>query len=88
MDKDLRIEDVARILDRLVAGLGFGNGYVDQGGDINCLPRPSCSDLCAERLLAYRHDSEMFENEEQLLAEVSRRDRRLSNPNGLALMLS
>jgi hypothetical protein len=34
MDRDLRIEDIARIFDKLMVGLGFGDGYVVQGGDI------------------------------------------------------
>ncbi|CAF4080947.1 unnamed protein product [Adineta steineri] len=34
LDKDFRIDDVARILNRLVIGLGFEQGYVVQGGDI------------------------------------------------------
>lgn len=32
--KDFRVSDVARIMDKLMIGLGFGNGYVVQGGDI------------------------------------------------------
>ncbi|CAF3994402.1 unnamed protein product [Adineta steineri] len=34
LDKDFRIEDIARIINRLVIGLGFEQGYVVQGGDI------------------------------------------------------
>jgi microsomal epoxide hydrolase len=34
LDKDFRLEDIARILNRLVVGLGFEQGYVVQGGDI------------------------------------------------------
>jgi microsomal epoxide hydrolase len=33
-DRDLRIEDIARIFDKLMVGLGFADGYVVQGGDI------------------------------------------------------
>lgn len=32
--KDFRIEDVARVMNKLMVGLGFGGGYVAQGGDI------------------------------------------------------
>lgn len=34
IDKDFGIEDAAQMLDRLMSMLGFGNGYVVQGGDI------------------------------------------------------
>jgi microsomal epoxide hydrolase len=34
LDRDFRIEDVARIFDTLMADLGFENGYVAQGGDV------------------------------------------------------
>ncbi|KAI9652695.1 MAG: hypothetical protein M1821_007836 [Bathelium mastoideum] len=34
LDRDFRIEDVAQILDSLMIKLGFGNGYVVQGGDV------------------------------------------------------
>lgn len=34
LDRDFRIEDVARIFDTLMVDLGFGNGYVVQGGDV------------------------------------------------------
>jgi len=34
MDKDFRIEDVARVMNTLTIGVGFGDGYVVQGGDI------------------------------------------------------
>lgn len=30
----MRMEDQARIIDKLMVGLGFGDGYVAQGGDI------------------------------------------------------
>lgn len=33
-EKDLKMEDVARLMDKLMVGLGFANGYVVQGGDI------------------------------------------------------
>jgi microsomal epoxide hydrolase len=34
LDKDFGIEDASRVLDRLMSLLGFGDGYVAQGGDI------------------------------------------------------
>lgn len=34
LDKDFRIEDVARVMNKLMIGLGFGSGYIVQGGDI------------------------------------------------------
>ncbi|KII93470.1 hypothetical protein PLICRDRAFT_49516 [Plicaturopsis crispa FD-325 SS-3] len=34
VDKDFTSQDVARLFDRLLIGLGFGAGYVAQGGDI------------------------------------------------------
>jgi pimeloyl-ACP methyl ester carboxylesterase len=34
LDKDFGVQDAARILDRLMSMLGFGDGYVVQGGDI------------------------------------------------------
>jgi microsomal epoxide hydrolase len=34
LDRDFRIEDVARVMNHLMADLGFGSGYVVQGGDI------------------------------------------------------
>jgi microsomal epoxide hydrolase len=34
LDKDFRVEDVARIINTLMVQLGFGSGYVAQGGDI------------------------------------------------------
>jgi len=34
LDDDFQQEDVARILHQLVVGLGFGSGYVVQGGDL------------------------------------------------------
>ena len=32
LDRDFRLEDTARLLNRLMISLGFGNGYVVQGG--------------------------------------------------------
>lgn len=34
LHKDFRIEDIARVFDKLARGLGFGKGYIVQGGDI------------------------------------------------------
>ncbi|RGP74481.1 microsomal epoxide hydrolase [Fusarium longipes] len=34
LDRDFRAEDVARVVNTLMIQLGFGNGYVTQGGDI------------------------------------------------------
>ncbi|CAG8960984.1 hypothetical protein HYFRA_00002523 [Hymenoscyphus fraxineus] len=34
LDKELRLEDVARIFDTLMTDLGFGSGYIAQGGDV------------------------------------------------------
>ncbi|KFZ17100.1 hypothetical protein V501_01891 [Pseudogymnoascus sp. VKM F-4519 (FW-2642)] len=34
LDRDFRIEDVARIFNRLMQDLGFGDGYAVQGGDV------------------------------------------------------
>jgi microsomal epoxide hydrolase len=48
LDQDFSIEDVARIINKLVVGLGFGDGYVVQGGDIG-------SDV--SRILAAEHPS-------------------------------
>ncbi|KAK5080421.1 hypothetical protein LTR70_008853 [Exophiala xenobiotica] len=34
LDRDYTVSDMARIIDQLMTGLGFGDGYVSQGGDI------------------------------------------------------
>ncbi len=34
LDRDFRLEDGARVLDSLMVQLGFGDGYVVQGGDV------------------------------------------------------
>ncbi|KAL4727120.1 hypothetical protein ACLX1H_006021 [Fusarium chlamydosporum] len=34
LDKDFGVEDIARVVNTLMVQLGFGNGYVAQGGDI------------------------------------------------------
>lgn len=34
LDRDWAVEDMAAILNKLMVGLGFGDGYVAQGGDI------------------------------------------------------
>jgi hypothetical protein len=34
LDQNFDTEGMARVLDKLMVGLGFGNGYISQGGDI------------------------------------------------------
>lgn len=34
VDKNFTVEDIARVLDKLMKDLGFENGYIAQGGDI------------------------------------------------------
>jgi|SRR4051794_38891719 microsomal epoxide hydrolase len=34
LTKDFNLEDVARIMNKLMVGLGFGTGYIAQGGDV------------------------------------------------------
>ena len=34
LDRDFTVQDIAKVLDKLMVGLGFGDGYVAQGGDI------------------------------------------------------
>uniref|UniRef100_A0A8H7NHA4 AB hydrolase-1 domain-containing protein n=1 Tax=Bionectria ochroleuca TaxID=29856 RepID=A0A8H7NHA4_BIOOC len=34
LTKDWNTEDIGRIMNKLMIGLGFGNGYISQGGDI------------------------------------------------------
>jgi microsomal epoxide hydrolase len=34
LDRDFRLEDVARIFNTLMTELGYGDGYVAQGGDV------------------------------------------------------
>ena len=34
LDKDFNTGDIARVMNSLMTELGFGNGYVAQGGDI------------------------------------------------------
>lgn len=34
LDKNFTVEDMASVLDKLMIGLGFGDGYIAQGGDI------------------------------------------------------
>ena len=33
-DKNFTTEGIARVMDKLMVGLGFGDGYIAQGGDI------------------------------------------------------
>ena len=51
-DRDINLGDVARILRKLMANLGFGNGYIAQGGDLGssiarilAMTDPSCKGL-------------------------------------------
>lgn len=37
LDGDFELSDVARIINRLMVNLGFGNGYIAQGGDIGSM---------------------------------------------------
>ncbi|KAF8572983.1 putative epoxide hydrolase, partial [Ramaria rubella] len=48
VDKDFSRYDVARLINKLMVGLGFGNGYAAQGGDIG-------SDVA--RILGARYDT-------------------------------
>lgn len=48
LDKDFRIEDVARLFNKLAIQLGFGEGYVVQGGDIGSK---------ISRVIAAEHDA-------------------------------
>lgn len=34
LDKDFKVEDASAVLDKLMIGLGYGDGYIAQGGDI------------------------------------------------------
>lgn len=34
LDRDFRLEDIARLFNKLMIGLGFESGYVVQGGDV------------------------------------------------------
>lgn len=34
LDRDFRVEDIARVLHKLALSLGFGDGFIVQGGDI------------------------------------------------------
>lgn len=48
LDRDFRIEDIARLMNRLMIDLGFGDGYVAQGGDIGSK---------VARVIAVEHDA-------------------------------
>ncbi len=48
-DRNFTVEDIAKLMDKLMVGLGFGDGYVSQGGDIGsfvtrvlAVTSPSC----------------------------------------------
>jgi microsomal epoxide hydrolase len=47
LDKDLGIEDVARLMNQLMLGLGFRSGYIVQGGDVGSK---------VARVVAAKHD--------------------------------
>jgi microsomal epoxide hydrolase len=34
IEKDFTVHDIPRIIDLLMKGLGFGSGYIAQGGDV------------------------------------------------------
>lgn len=48
LDKEFSIVDVVRIFDKLMSGIGFGSGYVVQGGDVGSL---------VARMLAFTYES-------------------------------
>jgi microsomal epoxide hydrolase len=47
LDKDFGIGDVARLINKLMLGLGYGSGYVVQGGDVGSK---------VARVIAAKHD--------------------------------
>lgn len=47
LDKNWAFEDAARVINKLMVGLGFGSGYVSQGGDIGSF---------LSRMLAVQYD--------------------------------
>jgi microsomal epoxide hydrolase len=63
IDKDFKIEDIARIIDKLMVGLGFSDGYIGQGGDIGSFTcralakYPSCKGIHLNFNLMGRPDS-------------------------------
>ncbi|THX54562.1 alpha/beta-hydrolase [Aureobasidium pullulans] len=48
VERDFGIEDVARVMDQLMLKLGFGNGYMVQGGDVGSK---------IARVMAVKHDT-------------------------------
>lgn len=49
LDKNFTVEGIANVMDKLMVGLGFGDGYITQGGDIGsfvsrviAVRKPSC----------------------------------------------
>jgi len=48
LDKDFGVYDAARLIHKLLVGLGFGSGYVAQGGDIGSI---------VARILALKYDA-------------------------------
>jgi microsomal epoxide hydrolase len=62
LNQDFRIEDVARIFDQLMQDLGFGQGYVVQGGDVGskvarvmAVEHESCKGDILRTLVTYGH---------------------------------
>ena len=48
LDKDFTVEDASSVLNKLMVGLGYGDGYIAQGGDIGSF---------ISRVLAVTYDS-------------------------------
>lgn len=48
LDKDWATEDIARMMHKLAEGLGFGTGYVVQGGDLGSM---------VARVMAVKYDA-------------------------------
>ena len=49
LDKNFTVEDMSKVMDKLMSGLGFGSGYIAQGGDIGsfiCRVLYTTSDAC------------------------------------------
>jgi microsomal epoxide hydrolase len=67
LDKDFGIEGVARLMNKLMLGLGYGSGYVVQGGDVASK---------VDRVIAAKHDECRGKN-------ISVRYRVVSSPKGM-----
>ena len=82
LDKAFRVQDTARIIDKLLVGLGFGNGYIAQGGDIGaytCRPLaqyPSCKavhlNFCLMQKPSSVSDNDISDVEKQGLAKAQK----------------